>query len=60
MNNLYEKFFSIPIKIKLFKKRNKYNGGKIVLKKRNKVIVSFLDVKNNRVQVEFQQIGKAA
>ena len=60
MNNLYEKFFSIPVQIKLFKKRNKYIGGKIVLKKRNKVIVSFLDVKNNRVEVEFVQYGRAA
>lgn len=60
MNNFNAIFLPIPTQIKMFKKKNKYIGGKIVLKKKNKVIVSFLDVKNNRVEVEFQQIGKAA
>jgi hypothetical protein len=53
-------FLPIPNQIKMFKKKNKYVGGKIVLKKKNKVIVSFLDIKNNRVEVEFVQHGRAA
>ena len=60
MNNINAIFLPIPTQIKMFKKKNKYIGGKIVLKRKNKVVVSFLDVKNNRVEVEFVQYGRAA
>ena len=52
-------FLPIPNQIKMFKQKNKYIGGKVVSKNKNKVIVSFLNSNNDRFEVEFVQYGKA-
>ena len=53
-------FMPIPNQIRKYKKEHQLMGGKIVLKKENKVVVSFLDVNNNRYEKEFNQLMKGS
>ena len=53
-------FMPIPNQIRKYKEENKLIGGKVVFKNDNKVVVSFLDVNNNRFKKEFNQLKKGS
>ena len=53
-------FMPIPNQIRKYKKEHQLIGGKIVLRKKYRVVVSFLDVNNNRFEKEFNQLKKGS
>ena len=53
-------FMPIPNQIRKYKKEHQLIGGKVVLRKKHKVVVSFLDVNNNRFEKEFNQLKKGS